>query len=202
MKQVYILTLLLMMAGTFGGCGDDNRQTPYVMGERAAVEKPANTAPAANKSSAVTIATIEAETQKEVAKINKERDLELQKMQHTTKLVEIKAQNEMAEKEHNLSVSINEGEIAFKNSTLLVGSLTILLFFVLSFYIFKKRREDKMKMHDDVLQKEMYIREKELQVQMAEKILDTIASGKLSAEREQHLLETLDKTTPSLPHNK
>jgi hypothetical protein len=69
--------------------------------------------------------------------------------------------------------------------------------------MFRKRREDKLKMHEDELQKEMYLREKELQVKMAEKILDTIASGKLSEEREQHLLEALDKTTaPALTHKK
>ena len=55
----------------------------------------------------------------------------------------------------------------------------------------------------DEMQKEMYLREKELQVKIAEKILDTIASGNLSEEKEQHLLEALDKTTtPTLTHKK
>lgn len=172
------------------------------MGEKQADKKQLYTVAGKNQNSAVTIATIEAETQKEIAKINKERDVALQKMEQETRLTELKTQNEMAVKEHNLSVFVQESEFAFKNSTLLVAALSLIAFLALAFYIFKKRREDRLKMHEDELQKEMYIREKELQVKMAEKILDTIASGKLSEEREQHLLETLDRATPGLPNKK
>ncbi len=123
-------------------------------------------------------------------------------MEQDTKLAKLKTENEMAVKEHNLSAFVKESELAFKNSTLVVIAFGSIALLALVLYIFRKRREDKLKMHDDELQKEMFIREKELQVKMAEKILDTIASGKLSEEREQHLLETLDKATPGLPHKK
>ncbi len=193
--------LLLLIAVYFiGGCGDNNRQEPYIMGEKPATKKQVYTVE--SKNSAVTIAGIEAETQKEIAKINKERDVELHKIEQNTKLIELKTHNEMAEKEHNLSAYVQQSDVAFKNSTLIVVGLTMMSVLALSLYIFRKRREDKLKMHQDELQQEMYIREKELQVKMAEKILDTLASGKLSAEREQQLLETLDKATPGLPHKK
>ena len=203
MKQLLKLLVLIATLYMIAGCGDDNRQSPYMMGDKPADEKRIFTVPAKKKETAVTIATIEAETQKEIAKINKERDVEIQQMEQNTKLAELKTQNEMAIKEHNLSTFVQESEFAFKNSTLVVIALGSITLLALVLYIFRKRREDKLKMHEDELQKEMYIREKELQVKMAEKILDTIASGKLSEEREQHLLEALDKTTtPTLPHKK
>lgn len=202
MKQSINLILLIVTLSFFAGCGEDNRQNPYMMGEKPADSKRVYTVSEKPKETAVTIATIEAETQKEIAKINRERDVELQKMEQNTKLAELKTQNEMAVKEHNLSAYVKESEFAFKNSTLFVITLAALSSLALALYVFRKRREDKLKMHEDELQKEMYIRDKELQVKMAEKILDTIASGKLSEEREQHLLETLDKTAPGLPHKK
>jgi len=202
MKQVYRYTFLLILAALIAGCGDNNRQDPYIMGEKPAEKKPVYTVANKTQNSAVTIATIEAETQKEIAKINKERDVALHKMEQETKLTELKTHNEMAVKEHNLSVFVQESEFAFKNSTLFVAALAMISFLALAFYVFKKRREDKLTMHENELQKEMFIREKELQVKMAEKILDTIASGKLSEEREQHLLETLDRATPGLPNKK
>ncbi|MEN8146526.1 MAG: hypothetical protein ABFR02_02775 [Campylobacterota bacterium] len=202
MKQLFNLIVLIVTLSFVVGCGDDNRQNPYMMGEKPADQKRVYTVQNRPKESAVAIATIEAEAQKEIAKINKERDVELQKMEQDTKLAELKTQNEMAVKEHNLSTFVKESEFAFKNSTLIVIALGSIALLVLVLYIFRKRREDKLKMHENELQKEMFIREKELQVKMAEKILDTIASGKLSEEREQHLLETLDKTTPGLPHKK
>ncbi len=199
MKKLLALLLLLVFF-IFAGCGDNNRQDPYIMGQKPAEKKRVYSVE--NKNSAVTIAGIEAETQKEIAKINKERDVELHKIEQNTKLIELKTHNDMAEKEHNLSAYMQQSEIAFKNSTLIVIVLAMISIAALTLYIFRKRREDKLKMHEDELQKEMYLREKELQVKMAEKILDTIASGKLSEEREQHLLETLDRATPGLPNKK
>ncbi len=203
MKQLPNILLLFVVLLFVSGCGNDNRQNPYMIGEKPADKKRVYTVTTKKKEMAVTIATIEAETQKEIAKINKERDVEIQKMEQETKLAELKTHNEMAVKEHNLSTFVHESEFAFKNSTLIVIALGSITLLALIFYIFRKRRADKLKMHEDELQKEMYIREKELQVKMAEKILDTIASGKLSEEREQKLLETLDKTTaPTLTHKK
>ena len=203
MKIIYKLSILLLISISFAGCGNDNRQNPYMMGEKPSQKAKIYTVTTKPKDSEVTIATIEAETQKEIAKINKERDLEIKKMEEETKLIELKTQNEMAVKEHNLSTFVQESRFAFKNSTLIIGALSFFALMALIIYIFRKRREDKLKMHEDELQKEMYLREKELQVKMAEKILDTIASGKLSEEREQHLLEALDKTTtPTLTHKK
>ena len=203
MKTIYKLSILILLSVAFFGCGNDNRQNPYMMGQKPSQKAKIYTVSSKPKSSEVTIATIEAETQKEIAKINKERDLEIKKMEEKTKLIELKTQNEMAIKEHNLSTFVQESTFAFKNSTLIIAALSFFMFMALVIYIFRKRREDKLKMHEDELQKEMYLREKELQVKMAEKILDTIASGKLSEEREQHLIEALDKTTtPTLTHKK
>ena len=196
MNKFYTLLLTFFITLFFTACGDSNRQDPYIMGHsKSTGSAKVYTTSSKPKSNEVTIATIEAESKKEIAQINKERDLELKQIEEKTKLLELKTKNEMAIKEHNLSTYVQESSFAFKNSTLFVISFGVIAFLSLLFYIFKKRREDKLKMHEDELQKEMYIREKELQVKMAEKILDTIASGKLSEEREQHLLEALDKTT-------
>jgi len=203
MKIIYTLFVLLLLAVSFVGCGNDNRQNPYMMGQKPTQKSNVYTVTKKREESAVRIANIEADAQKEVAKINKERDLELKKMEEETKLITLKTTNELAVREHNLSAYVKESEFAFKNSTLWIAGLAFFSLLALGFYMFRKRREDKLKMHEDEIQKEMYLREKELQVKMAEKILDTIASGKLSEEREQHLLEALDKTTtPSLPHKK
>jgi len=203
MKIFYKLSIFLLFVIAFTGCGNDNRQNPYMMGEKPSHNGKIYTVKSKPKSSAVTIATIEAETQKEIAKINKSRDIELKQMEVKTKMVELKTSNEMAIKEHNLSTYVQESQFAFKNSTLIIMALSFFGVMALTFYMFRKRREDRLKMHENELQKEVYLREKELQVKMAEKILDTIASGKLSEEREQHLLEALDKTTaPTLTHKK
>ena len=198
MKQITLLTLFTVAALFFFGCSSDDRQQPYMMGEKPAEQKRVYSVPVSKTESSVAIASIEAESRKEIARINKERDLELQKMAQSTKLIELRSQNELALKEHNLTSFEKEADYALKKSTLIIIALALTAFLLLGLYIFKKRREDRLKMHRDELEKEMYLREKELQVKMAEKILDTIASGKLSEEREKHLLETFEKATPSI----
>lgn len=204
MKRFSTLTILLfsLLFITACGGGNNNHQDPYIMGHKPSDKARVYTVKKKKEESAITIATIQAESQKEIAKINKERDLELKKMEEKSKRLELQTKNELAVKEHNLSTFVQESKYAFKNSTLVIAALAFFALLSLTFYIFKKRREDKIKIHEENLQKEMYLREKELQVKMAEKILDTIASGNLSEEREQHLLETLDKTTPALPPKK
>jgi len=195
MNKLLIFLLNVFVLSFFLGCGNDNRQNPYIMGEKPFTKAKVYTASKSSKDEEITIAKIEAETQKEIAKINKDRDLELKKIEEETKLLKIKSANEMAIKEHNLSTFVQTSEYSYKNSTLFILSFAIIIFASLALYFFKKYRKDKIKMHEEELQKEVYLREKELQVKMAEKILDTIASGKLSDEKEKHLLEALDKTT-------
>ena len=209
MKNLYALTFLLLLATLFTGCGgDNNRQSPYLIGKKPVERQGVYTLmqqQQKKEDSAISVANIEAQTQKEIAIINKERDLEIKELEVKTKLTEIEVQNALALKEQNLSSMVKIQEFAFKNSTLTLIATALVAFFFLTLYIFMKRREDRLKMHEDNLQKEVYLREKELQLQMAEKILETIASGNLSEEREQHLLETLDNTAvppPSITHTK
>ena len=203
MKQLLKFLLPIVVLIFVSGCGNENRQNPYMMGEKPSQKGKVYTVAKKKEESAIQIATIEAETQKEIAKINKERDVEIQKMEQDTKMAELKTQNEMALKEHNLSTFVHESEFAYKNSTLIILAFSIIIFASLTFYAFRKYRKDKLKMHEEQMQSETYLKEKEMQMHMAEKILDTIASGNLSEEKEQKLLDTLDKTTtPTLIHKK
>lgn len=208
MQNLYTLTLLLLLATLFSGCGgDSNHQSPYLIGKKPVEREGVYTLmqkQQTKEDSAISLAHIKAQNEKEIAIINKERDLEIKELEVKTKLTEIEVQNALALKEQNLTSLIKIQEFALKNSTLTLIATALVAFFLLTLYIFIKRREDRLKMHEDNLRKEVYLREKELQLQMAEKILETIASGNLSEEREQHLLETLDNTTvspPSITHN-
>jgi len=196
MKKSITLTLVIACAALHSGCSSDEGDRSYTASEKPSEQKQTYSVP--KREEPLAIAEIESETRKEIARINKERDLELQKIQQKTKLAELKSRNDLAVKEQNLSAFALETDYAFKKSTLTVVSLTLAALLALIFYIFRKRREDGLKMHHDEIEKEIYLRERELQVRMAEKILDTIASGKLSKEEERHLLEALEKAAPSI----
>jgi len=196
MKKFYQIFFFVILTLFMAGCGNENRHKPYLMGKKPSHSNNVYTLMQKPKEDhTLAVATIEAQAQKEIALINKSRDLEMKQMEQQTEILTLKTQNEMAIKEHNLSTYVQEQAFAFKNSTLWSSIIALAAILGLGLYMFKKRREDKLKMHEDTLQKEVYLREKELQVKMAEKILDTIASGNLSEDKEKYLLEALDKTT-------
>lgn len=152
------------------------------------------------KTEAVAIARIEAESKKELATINMRRDLELQKIQQQTKLNEVAATKEVALKAQEAQTAQENNDYTLRKSTLILLALFAAALLALAFYFFRKWRQEKVQMHQAEIEKELAIKEKELQVKMAEKILDTLASGKLSQEEEKRLIETLEKTNRSLPY--
>jgi uncharacterized protein HemX len=190
---VPVLLLLLF------GCEDDT-QKPYLMGQKPPQSKPVYAAPGKPKENAVTIAKIEAENKKEIAVINMQRDLGLQKIEQESKRHEVDASKEIALKAQEAQTVQENNDYTIKKSTLTLLALFAAAVLALAFYFFRKWRQERVEMHRAEIEKELVIKEKELQVKMAEKILDTIASGKLSQEEERRLIETLEKTNRSLPY--
>ncbi|MEA3372917.1 MAG: hypothetical protein U9Q62_04425 [Campylobacterota bacterium] len=193
-RYLFILPLFFLLVG----CGEGSNQRPYIAGQK--------TKPVAGYRTgtdpAVKIATIEAESRKEVATIQMQRDLELERIKKESKTEEVTAKKEIAFKEQD-TIERQEDNINNRyNTIVIIGSLFLLVAMGLLVYFLLKRREDKLKMHEDTIEKEMTLKEKELQVQMATKILDTIASGTLDKEEERRLIETFEKSNKSLPYKK
>jgi hypothetical protein len=128
--------------------------------------------------------------QQSLATIEKEKVLELQKMQNALKEKEL---NTNSEKELELikqKVSLQESSNALNFQMYLFLFLAFMLavtaFFV--FYFFKRKREDELRAYNDNLKKYFYMKENESRMKIAEKILDTIAEGDLSPENEKKLI--------------
>lgn len=170
------------------------------MEQKPSAAKPVYTVPKKPIESAVSIARIEAENKKEIAAINMQRDLQLQKIEQQTKMHEVDATKEVALKTQEARTIEESNDYSLKKSTLTLVALFVAALLALVFYFVRKWREERLAMHHAEIEKELTIKEKELQVKMAEKILDTIASGKLSEEEERKLIETLEKTNKSLPY--
>ena len=195
MKPIlYALPFVLLMIG----CGGDTNQRPYIAGQKP--KSPVYTTTRVDP--AIKIATIEAESRKEVAQIQMQRDLELERLKKEAKSEEVTALKEIEIKKQE-TISQQEANLNSRYNTIVIlGSLFLLTAMGLLIYFLIKRREDTLKIHHDTLEQEMALKEKELQVQMATKILDTIASGTLDKEDEKRLIETFEKSNRTLPYKK
>ena len=172
------IVLIVMAVMLFGGEIEKQqyfhlimqKQNPYIFDkkERAEIKKAQIAAQTKEN-----IAKIEYKKAVDVAKINKDKEIQKTKLDVTPQKMEQEVKNTMA-------------LYAF-----LFGlGLLILIFIIWKRYqAYKERIElEKMRLQEELHHKEMMMREKELQAQVAQKLIDAVASGKLTKEQEEKLL--------------
>jgi len=196
MRQVLLAFISVLL---LAGCGDGSKQQPYVMGQN---PKGAYTANIQARSDKIETAKIQADAQKEIALINKERDIEVQKLISQTDVTKAGINKEVAMEEVQTKKTAIEKDHESSTYVLIVIAVALLLLFLFLFYYTGKNRKARLKMHEDELMYKLRVQEQEMKMKMAEKMLDSITSGKLSPEQENRLIETLEHTTTRLIEHK
>ena len=189
-------TILFLFLFVFSGC--DLLETLEEKNKKVALEKVAFEQ-RVQEIKEVQLKTISAQTQKELAILESkkelaqiEKELQLEKIRMQAKIDKQKIlleqdkakalfEQEMKQKEQMDSMEL-------KRYFIIILGLFILLSLSFLFYYFKKRREDKLLAYNDNLQKYFYHKENEARVKIAEKMLDSISSGKLDKAQENQLI--------------
>lgn len=130
------------------------------------------------------------ESKKELATIEKEKELAKIKFQAQLQKQKIQAKKEQEEALFSQKMQQREqiNNMELKRYLLLIFALFVILASYFLFYYFKKHREDKLRAYNDNLEKYFHHKENEARVKIAEKMLDTISSGKLDKEQENQLI--------------
>jgi len=138
-----------------------------------------------------------------LATIEKEKILELQKMQNEIKEKElsVNSEKELELIKQKLALQENDNALALQMYLLVFLGLLLSISAFFLFYYLKRKREDELLAYNDNLKKYFYIKENESRLQIAEKILDTIAEGDLSAENEQKLINAFSKESSTVQGN-
>jgi len=130
---------------------------------------------------------------KDLAQIEAQKAIELEKIGSSARLRELELQKErelavMREKERMAAL---EHEQAMERYTLLGAILLLLLAGASLLWYFDRRRKDKLRAYEDNLKKYFHQKENEARLKIAEKILDTVASRDLSDAQRAKLIEAL-----------
>ncbi len=134
----------------------------------------------------------------ELAKIQSELEknkFQMQKFKidskNKEKNLEYNLQKQKKDLEFNLKKQENINTLSSQKFIIVLGSVLVMVFTFVLFIYYNNKRKDKLRVYEDNLNK--YFREKENQakIEIAGKILDTIASGKLSEEQENRLISSL-----------
>ena len=178
------LFLLILTAWLVAGCTTQEKNGGFDVKEPA---KPQRT------KYRTFISDEELKTQKELALIEANKSIALQKIDAQTRLKQLELQKEkelelLREKERLLAI---EHRQAMERYALIGGILLLLLLGAALLWYFDKRRKDKLRAYEDNLKKYFHQKENEARVRIAEKILDTVASGELGMEQKTRLIEAL-----------
>ncbi len=136
------------------------------------------------------------EAQKDIAKINKDREIETLKLKNELEKERLIQQKLQAQALLLQTKELQEAKNALnlKVYIIIFIAFIILIASFFTYYYYKRRREDKLRAYNDNLDKYFRAKENEARVKIAEKILDTVASGNLSREHESRLIEVFNSS--------
>ncbi len=185
------------------GCGNEfDRTKPYIIDQKPSpspADKYYGNRPDHYHQAVVESAKITAEKEKEIALIHKQRDIALERLKQDANLKKADIEKVIAFKQSDANMVMAEQSVSIQKNYLILLAIALTIATVLLFYFLQKRRSDRLKMHEDMLHKEMYLKDREMQTKMVERILDTLEKGALSSEQQTKLVETLSHHTALLP---
>jgi len=199
LKQNLIpLFFIMTITFFFVGCDNDIKsKQPYVLGQTNDYATKAKN----QRITALQTAKLNAQTQKEIALINKQRDIEVETLKQNSSITQANITKDVEFKKSDTEIVLMDQTLELQKINSILFVLLALVVSLLLFYFLHKRRKDKLKMHQDAIDKELYMKDRELQAQMAHRLLDTLESKNLTPEQEEKLIDTITKTTDITPRN-
>jgi hypothetical protein len=212
-KALHVTLIPLLILVGFLGCQEGSQNSkPYLYGTNTTTKKivPYNNALDAKRE----LAQIEAKSHEEIARINMQKEIEVQRLKNDAELHKTQIQTDgTLQKAHidkDVALSAQELSKALQESQSvmqkwwLIGALVGLVFILFFIYLMKQKRNAlQLKLQNEKLEYERQLKEQEMRMNMATKILDTLASGQVSQEHQDRLLNALEqKSDDKLPHKK
>ena len=142
----------------------------------------------------------EFETKKEIAKIEMQKAIEIEKLRTEALKEKTLSEKEISLKKIELQKSKIDNLKRFDNWIILITIFAFITTVWLIYKLFKYQQTTKLKIHREKIEAKKELQEKELQVRVVEKMIDAISEGKLSEEQQKYILEVLNKSDKILPY--
>jgi hypothetical protein len=197
MKQTINIGIVILTLLSFNACQDSNSSKPYLKGAYIANGVNANSAEFKAKESAlerenrVKMAEIQANSKIEIAKIESVKAQEVAKIDSDVK-------KDIAEKTAKTTLEVTKLDKQTKehqsmiNLYIAIGFLLALVIGIILWFRHKRQAlEFQTKIEENRLKHELEIKEKELQEQRIQKVLDLAISGHLPQEMQKEVISSL-----------
>ena len=133
------------------------------------------------------------EQNRETLKVKK--DIELAKINSQLEKDKLQTQNKEKENSYKLQLQENESSLTLQKYIIFLIALIVVVTAIALYIYFNNRRKDKLKTYEDNLDKYFKSKENQTKVQIANKIIETIATGQLNPDQENRLISNISGDT-------
>lgn len=136
---------------------------------------------------------IDAKIAQDKEKLQIDKELKLAQIQSEVEKEKIISTNKKDDNNYKLSTLKSQQEIEVQKYYILLLAVIIIIATIGLFIYFNNRRKDKLRAYEDNLEKYFRAKENEAKLQITNKVLDLISSGKLSDEQETKLIKAINE---------
>ncbi|BAF69158.1 hypothetical protein [Nitratiruptor sp. SB155-2] len=150
-------------------------------------------------------AQLEAKTKENIASMEYKKAVDVEKIKQKTVAIQKEKEIEKAKVESAPEAKKAEAQSKMVWYLFILGiGLLLFLFFAFRRYqAYKERIElEKLRLQEEIHEKEMMLKQKELQAQVASKLIEAVAKGDLTKEQEEKLLQIANGSTSLLENKK
>ncbi|MEN4052542.1 MULTISPECIES: hypothetical protein [Sulfurimonas] len=184
MKLISLLLLTLFLSACNFGESPEEIAAKKLQEKKAFEEKIA----AAKE---VQLKKIDAQKEQELAKIESQTTLAKLEKEQLLEKIKLEAEAKKESFEAKLRDLERADSMEIKRYLLLILFLLLVIISYFVYLYFKRKHDDQLRAYQDNLNKYFHQQENMTRMRIAEKIIDTVASGKLAKEQESELIKAL-----------
>ena len=205
MKYFFRTSLLFLTLFFLSACQETNKSRPYIMNQKGV--NPNSLAyvtqdKALDRKNKIEMAQIAANSKIEVAKVESKKAVEIAKIDSTT-------QKDVTKQTTKTTLEISKMDTQTKDKQSMINlyiAISVIIALLVGMFLWyrhkKKSLEIKAKLEENRLKHELMIKEKELQEQRIQKVLDLAISGQLPEELQKDFITAITQQDKRLIESK
>ncbi len=194
MAKMQLFSLLAMAVLIFSGCETTRQKSRIIDREQHKISYAKSILGQKSEPDPKELKKMELESQKEIAELEMQKAIEVERVRAEVKKAELQSRKEIALKEAEIKKSRIENEKSSDNWFIILSIIFFSILTILLYRLFREHQRTKLQLHKERMAHEADMKEKELQAQIVQKLIDAAGSGKLTPEQHERLLDSLNSS--------
>ncbi len=192
-KRLLYPILLTLLVSLFSGCETAGQKAQLMGREQQKIDYANTILKKRTEPDEKELKRMELESKREIAKIQMQKAIEVERLKAEAKKTEVLSQKEIELKKAELKKSEIESQKSYNGWLIALIAAIFSVSVLLLYKLFREHQRIKLQLNREKMAHEASLKEKELQAKIVEKMIDAVGSGKLTPEQHEKLIESMGK---------